>query len=151
MYAKQQSNSVVCITMQCSYDDRSEKCFLTLRRMPSFECSICLRAFNADKSLEHAVHLTCGHTFCRECLINFEPKICPYDRKLITGNVELLPKNFSIHDAMAEHMLASDPLGVAGSASLLLPADDLVIGDELGRGATSVVHRGTLKGRQASA
>lgn len=43
-----------------------------------------------------------------------------------------------------------DLLNVHGSASLLLPADEMIIGEELGRGATSIVHRGTLRGKQAS-
>lgn len=66
----------------------------------------------------------------------------------IIGDVETLAQNFSVHEAMAENEAAEDPFGVGGAAALLLPEEDLVVGDFLGQGATSVVHRGTLKGKE---
>lgn len=116
--------------------------------MNSFVCTVCYKKYNLDVHLDQAVALSCGHTFCRECLINLRSKICPNDRTPIIGDIELLPPNYSMHEAMAQNQPAEDPFGVDGAASLLLPEEDLVIGEVLGQGSTSVVHRGTLKGKQ---
>lgn len=116
----------------------------------SFECAICFKSYNSDVHLDQPVALACGHTFCRECLTSLKSKLCPNDRTPIIGDVDRLPPNFSMHEAMAENQPAADPFGVDGAASLLLPEEDLVLGELLGRGSSSVVYKGTLKGKQVS-
>lgn len=80
--------------------------------------------------------------------MSLKTKICPNDRTPIIGDVVRLPPNYSMHEAMEENQPAADPFDVKGAASLLLPEEDLVLGEILGRGSASVVYRGTLKGKQ---
>ena len=42
-------------------------------------CSVCLSKFKAK------VTLSCTHEFCRECIVKWFPKPCPYCRRTITA------------------------------------------------------------------
>ena len=63
-------------------------------------CSICLDNFN--NSSKTPLSLICGHTFCRECLIQINAKgsgiICPNDKKKDLRNINTIPKNYSLLD-----------------------------------------------------
>lgn len=113
-----------------------------------FQCPICIADYNLDVPIEQAVQLTCGHTFCRQCLTRLRQKLCPNDRTPITGDIAGLPPNYGMHAAISESRPPADPLNVEGAARLLLPAEDLVFGEVMGQGGTSIVLRGTLKGKQ---
>lgn len=113
-----------------------------------FQCPICIADYNLDVPIEQAVQLTCGHTFCRHCLTHLRQKLCPNDRTPITGDIAGLPPNYGMHAAISEIRPPADPLNVEGAARLLLPAEDLVLGEAMGQGGTSIVHRGTLRGKK---
>jgi len=64
--------------------------------MDIFECSICLEEF------KHPVVISCGHTFCKGCLLQLKQLSCPTCR-LNFDSVESLPSNFVVLQWMEEN------------------------------------------------
>jgi ribosomal protein L35AE/L33A len=64
--------------------------------MDIFECSICLEEF------KDPVVISCGHTFCKGCLLELKQLQCPTCRKNFES-VMLLPSNFVVLQWMEEN------------------------------------------------
>jgi hypothetical protein len=65
--------------------------------MDVFECSICLEEF------KQPVVLSCGHTFCKGCLLKVRDYQCPTCRQFFYCDVDSLPSNFVVLQWMEEN------------------------------------------------
>ena len=66
-------------------------------------CPICLETYNETNRLPKI--LPCAHTFCLECVLAFDPSLCPNDRQPFNGgraNITALPNNFTIMGLLNE-------------------------------------------------
>ena len=80
--------------------------------LPSYlQCTIC---FNGYETLtREPIVVQCGHTFCRECLVEYfnrkrerNKKVeCPLCNKVVLKRMDvgLLPKNYAVLDALAKY------------------------------------------------
>ena len=62
-------------------------------------CEICEQRFTDDSGPYVPLAISCGHTYCRSCLQQWEAKerdVCPKCRKPFVGGVESLPHNFTL-------------------------------------------------------
>ena len=66
------------------------------------ECPICFNPYADGGVREPRFMIPCGHTMCISCLRQLQPSKCPCCNQEISGNVEDLPKNFSLIEAIGE-------------------------------------------------
>ncbi|MEW5317432.1 MAG: hypothetical protein WDW38_008728 [Sanguina aurantia] len=122
------------------------------------KCCLCWELYDFETPGGQAVALPCGHSFCRSCLEQVRPQRCPACRTAFSGDVSGMGVNYTVKELISDMVKAPDPLaealkriGVEDAGGLLIPAEQLVLGEVISAvGAAGSVRGGTLNGVQAS-
>ncbi|XP_054721423.1 roquin-2-like [Uloborus diversus] len=70
-------------------------------------CPTCSKEFECN--VRCPVSLSCGHTMCRNCLLNLQQKQCPFDQTIIKTDINLLPQNYAILQLVGGKIPAEQP------------------------------------------
>ena len=75
--------------------------------MDNLICSICFENF--DNMIRLPLVLSCGHTFCKVCLEQYDCKVflCPIDRKQEWRDAQSLPRNYIVLDFLTAPKLSN--------------------------------------------
>ena len=72
--------------------------------MEEIVCDICFEEYNDTNHLP--VQLSCGHTFCKCCLIDLKSRNsileCPHDRTAETREISSIPRNYLVLDMISQ-------------------------------------------------